>query len=340
MDKMKRVVIILIVIAALSLPGCTRAQTNAGTTPASTDVLAYLLNSPTPTNDYTRNTNTPTPEDTEEAAVETEGEETGSSEDVEAPEATEVPATATLHVITPTAEPQETEEPEDGGDGAEEAPAPTATLTPVVLGPPDLNPEGLFNGRTYVDSFDDPQPWYDMSGTLPNSQYLNLNIVEGQMYVTGKLGEWDTWWLSGYTLNDYYIEMEVETGDCEDNDAYGIMVRASQHDEPTRGYIVGLTCDGKVFAKRLTSTDPYVALSILNPTESNLINTGPNQTNTIGVWAEDNVLEIYINRYYFTVIYDDTFSWGRYGIFVKAGGETDYTYIANEIRVWEILPED
>jgi hypothetical protein len=337
MDKTIKVVMILIILAGLSLAGCTRTMGSGAATPAATDPLSYLLNSPTPTHDYTRTTNTPTPQDTEEVVEDAGGGEQDSPEATDAPAPTDVPATATLHVITPTAAPEETEEPADTGG---EAPAPTATFTPVVLGPPDLYPDLVFDGRHFVDSFDDPQPWYDMSGMLPDSQYLNLEILDGQMHVTGKLGEWETWWLSGYTLNDYYIEMEVESGDCEDNDAYGMIVRASQHGEPTRGYIFGMTCDGRVYAKRLVSVDPYVAISILNPTESHFINSGPNQTNILGVWAEDNALEIYINHYYFTVIYDDTFEWGRYGVYVKAGGESDYTYTTNEIRVWEVLPDD
>lgn len=334
MDKMKPVVIVLIVMTVLSLTACVR-QGPATATPEGTDALAFLLNSPTPTNDYTRRTNTPTPAETEVV------EESGGGEEDDVPEATEPPAptepqaTATLQVIVPTAIPQATADPDEGGGEATEP-----TLTPVVLGPPDLNPDLVFRGAHYVDSFDDPQPWYDMSGMLPDSQYISIEILDGQMHVTGKLEEFDTWWLSGYTLNDYYIEMEVETGDCEGNDAYGIMVRASQHGEPTRGYIFALTCDGKVFAKRLTSANPYVALSILNPTESHFINAGPNQTNTIGVWAEDNGLEIYINHYYFTIIYDDTFSWGRYGVFVKAGEGGNYTYTANEIRVWGVISDD
>jgi hypothetical protein len=90
----------------------------------------------------------------------------------------------------------------------------------------------------------------------------------------------------------------------------------------------------------LTSASPYVAISILNPTETELINSGPNQTNMLGVWAEENSLEIYINRYYYTIIYDDAFTWGRYGVFVKAGEGGNYTYTANEIRVWGVVSED
>lgn len=337
MDKTRKVILILFVVAAMVMGGCTRAIGSGPPTPEGTDVLDFLLNSPTPTNDYTRRTNTPTPEDTEEVAADAGGgddvpaaTEVPASTDVEPTEAETVPTeaaiepSATLHIITPTPE----------------MPDPTATLTPVVLGPPDLNPDLVFKGAHYVDSFDDPQPWYDMSGMLPNSQYINIEVLDGGMQVTGKLEEWDTWWLSGYTMYDYYIEMEVDSGDCAENDAYGLMVRASQHDEPTRGYIVGLTCDGKVFAKRLTSVTPYVALSILNPTESEFIKSGPNQTNTIGVWAEDNELEIYINHYYFTIIYDDTFEWGRYGIFVKAGEGGNYTYTAHEIRVWGVVQDE
>jgi hypothetical protein len=115
-----------------------------------------------------------------------------------------------------------------------------------------------------------------------------------------------------------------------------MILRASQHGEPTHGYLIGFTCDGKVLAKRLESVSPYVALSILNPTKTELVYAGPNQTNIIGVAFEGNTISIYPNRYYFTTIQDNAFDYGRYGIYVQAGENGNYTFSVEEIRSWGI----
>jgi hypothetical protein len=186
---------------------------------------------------------------------------------------------------------------------------------------------------------DEPTLWTDDSDVLPDSQYIKLEMDEdaGVMYVTGKQRLWDTWWISGFTLTNFYIEMDVNSGDCNPDDAYGMILRASQHGEPTRGYLIGFTCAGEVFARRLESVTPYVAISILNPTETDLIIAGANQNNTFGVQMEDNKITIYVNRRYFTTITDDGFDWGRYGLFVSAGEAGNYTYSVTEIRSWGII---
>ena len=276
-------------------------------------------------------------------------------------------ASPTLHIITPTqnpleltaaaetGEPQETTEAEETGeaddaettaeagetgegDETEGTPEPSSTPIPQpTIDGYQINPEMEFAGAHRIDAMDEPSLWWDESGKLPNSQYIKMEMADGVMSVTGKPVLWDTWWISGHVLHDFYIEMEVNSGDCIDTDTYGMILRASQHSEPSRGYLVGFTCDGKVLVKRLESASPYVAISILNPTETDLIYAGPNQTNILGVAFDGNSISIYPNRYYFTTIQDTGFSYGRYGIFVSAGDDGNYTFMIDEIRSWEIL---
>jgi hypothetical protein len=244
--------------------------------------------------------------------------------------------TNTLHILTPTLSPT--------APSTAEAPTPAETTAsnppPTQIQPtsslPQINPDAEFTGAKHVDSMDQPALWYDASGVLPDTEYLKMEIAEGVMAVTGKLRLWDTWWISGFTLNDFYIEMEVNSGDCNPDDAYGMILRASQHGEPTHGYLIAFTCDGKVFAKRMETVNPYSAISILNPTETDLIYAGKNQTNIIGVQMEGNAITIYPNRRLFTTIQDDAFSFGRYGIFVQAGDAGNFTYSVTEIRTWGV----
>lgn len=350
MSKQKKLsLILLLVISALLLPACERNLTGGSPTSAvkGTDTLAEVL------------TNTIIPDDDQESTIspddmmETMVYETLSAEldqfetstlTPESQETAPAEATATQHIITPTNTPEptsETAETAEATQAPEDTQAPTNTNTPKpTISAVKIDPYTLFTGAQHVDTMDTPSLWTDENGLLPDTQYLKLEFADGNLYATGKLNLWDTWWISGFTLTDFYIEMEVNSGDCSGSDTYGMILRASQHGEPTRGYFIGFTCDGKVLAKRLESTDPYVAISILNPTETELINAGPNQTNIIGVAFEGDTITIYPNRYFFTTIVDSTFSYGRYGIYVQAGEDGNYTFIINEIRTWGIITED
>ncbi len=337
MQKKTLLPLILILSLFLVLAACVRPVTTPPTaTPAGTDLLDELLGTASP--------NTPQPTDT--VAVPDTPTPTTEAVPTEEPPTATVPApTNTIQIITPTSPPP-TDEPqpttEDGTPAAtDEEPSetvPAVTAKPTrTLTASQINPDQAFNGKRIVDSMDEPQVWYDESGELPDSEYLKMEFRNSKMFVTGKLQEWDTWWISGNTLTDFYIEMEVNSGACEGADAYGMILRASAHGEPTHGYLIGFTCDGKIFAKRLVATTPYTAISILNPTESDLIYAGKNRINILGVKMVGNTIEIYPNRAYFTTIVDNTFAYGRFGIFVKAGPTENYTYSVNEIRIWGII---
>ena len=309
-------------LAMLLLSACVRqVSTEPSATPRGTNLLEEIL------------TSTPIPVGTE--AQPTEGPPTNTPE--AAAEETSTPGpTNTLHILTPTLSPTapSTTEPTTAVEATSAA---TQTSQPQpTSSAPQINPDVEFTGAKHVDPMDEPALWYNASGNLADSEYLKMDIADGVMTVTGKLRLWDTWWIGGSSLDNFYIEMEVNSGDCNPDDAYGMILRASQHGEPTRGYLVAFTCDGKVFAKRLESVSPYTAVSILNPTETDLIYAGKNQTNIIGVLMDGNTITIYPNRRYFSIIQDNAFSYGRYGIFVQAGDAGNFTYSVNEIRTWGV----
>jgi len=316
-QKSTRLILLLVIVAAAALAGCVRQVAPASTpTSASTSQLEEVLNA-TMSSDATATQEEP-------SATSTQPPESEAPTDTPGP-------TNTLEVITPTHTAAPTEESsEDEG-----TPQPTETTGPQpTSSTPQINPDQEFTGARHVDSFDEIEMWTDTTGTLPDTQYITLEIEEGVMNVTGKLNLWDTWWISGFTLTDFYIEMDVNSGDCDPDDAYGMILRANQHEEPTRGYLIGFTCAGEVFARRLESVDPYVSISILNPTETDLINAGQNQDNIFGVLFDGNTITIYPNRRYFTTITDSTFAWGRYGMYVSTGETGNYTFSVKEIRTW------
>lgn len=338
--------IVLLIITLLLLAGCVRpASTESTQAPQGTDLLGEILTAtiiPVGGN----------PTDTPEGMLETmvagtlEAELTqAATATTEAAESATPEPSATLHIITPTNTPEPTAETtgeaaEDTTPQANETAEADSTPTPKpTFDAYQITPDNEFNGAYHVDTMDEPSLWWDESGILPDTQYIKMEMADGTMNVTGKPVLWDTWWISGFTLTDFYIEMEVNSGECTGSDTYGMIVRASQHGQPTRGYLIGFTCDGKVLMKRLESASPYVAISILNPTETEFINAGANQTNIIGVAFDGNSISIYPNRYYLTTIQDSGFSYGRYGVFVSAGDDGNYTFSVDEIRSWGIISE-
>jgi hypothetical protein len=317
-----RIGLLLLLLATILLAACVRQiSPETSPTPRSTNLLEELL------------TATSIPIETQPQPTE---ETPAATTDAAAAESATPAPTNTMYIITPTLSPTPTSEVE-ATTPAESTSAPTQ---PPQAQPtsslPQINPDVEFTGAKHVDTLDQPALWYDASGVLPDTQYLKMDIADGIMTVTGKLRLWDTWWISGFTLNNFYIEMEVNSGECNPDDAYGMILRASLHGEPTHGYLVAFTCDGKVFAKRQETVSPYTAISILNPTETDLIYAGKNQTNILGVLMDGDSITIYPNRRYFTIIQDDAFSYGRYGIFVQAGDAGAFTYTVSEIRTWGV----
>ncbi len=329
--------LILLSLAALLLSSCVKSITAEPTiTPISTGLLEELLSITPTTDDTAADTLIETAVQETLNAQNTLAAEEAQPTETEEPEETTAPEpSATVHVITPTATQEATEEEPETTDTADTTPEATQTNTPQpTLAGVQIVPEVEFTGAKHVETFNSATAWLNASGELSDSDYLKLDIEDGIMTVNGKLPYWDTWWISGFTLTDFYIEMEVNSGDCTEDDAYGMILRASQHGQPTQGYLVAFTCDGRVYAKRLVSVTPYNAVSILNPTETDLIYEGKNQTNIMGVLIQGNTITIYPNRIYFTTITDDTFDYGRYGIFVQAGEGGDYTFTVEEIRTW------
>jgi len=328
--NLKRIGLLILLLVMLLLSACERQiAPETPVTPLSTNFLEELL------------TATSIPIGTETLSPDKsqldEGQQppTATVEAAAAESNTPAP-TNTLHILTPTLSPTapSTAEATTSAETTPQA-TPTGQAQPTSS-LPQINPDAEFSGAKHVDAMDNPALWYDASGELPDTEYLKMDIAEGVMTVTGKRRLWDTWWISGFSQTNFYIEMEVNSGDCNPEDAYGMILRASQHGQPTRGYLVAFTCDGKVFAKRLETVSPYTAVSILNPTETDLIYSGKNQTNILGVLLDGDTITIYPNRRYFTVIQDNAFSFGRYGIFVQAGDAGNFTYTVNEIRTWGV----
>ncbi len=229
------------------------------------------------------------------------------------PPATETPAPTE---VPPTETPAATNTPE---------PTVTPSLTPTST-LPSGDPRLTLGDPDWISTFDE-RNWF-----LYEDDHIKMDIVDQKLVLTAFLPEsWEGWSTTGFRLEDFYLEITGTTGsECSGKDRYGMIVRASQ---PNEGYLFGISCDGFF---RLRSWDGETFVTLVNWTASDLINTGPGQTNRVGLMARGEELRMYINGVEAGVIEDDTFDRGAFGIFVSSAATEDFTVTVSDVRYWNL----
>ena len=126
--------------------------------------------------------------------------------------------------------------------------------------------------------------------------------------------QYSCWEVSWPIIDNFYLETVVQTPDvCDANDRFGLLFRAPDN---FRGYLFGLTCDGRYY---LNVYDGDKTTELVRPASSPAIMTGNGQTNRIGVMAFGSKYILYANGYYLDQVYDYTFpASGKLGYFVRA----------------------
>ncbi len=251
-------------------------------------------------------------------------------------EATEVPPEPTDEpVVDP---PTPTEEPETGVTLVPKD-QPTQTAEPTSVPPGEIfDPTKMYGTPTFLDPMNAANSGnWKSGGVFPNSEYIQISLEKDSLYVTGKKPGFSTWFFSWPTLTDFFMQMEVKTGECSGRDEYGLIVRGPAHKAGVSyGYIVAFSCDGQYHLTRLNSVDPYNATDLVSLSKSDRIQTGSDQKNVIGIRAVGKTLTIYANGYQLAEIKDASFSQGRYGVFVQAVETVNYTYRPVQIAWWDL----
>lgn len=233
----------------------------------------------------------------------------------------------------PTQEPtaEATVEPDSESSGGGVAPSPTA---PPTLTVPSTDPRLQLGTPAFVDSMDSGDNW--PTGIDP-AGFTSVSFPEGRMLLTG-LQRRSGWRLSTYgaDLADFYIEAVVTVGPCKGDDRYGIIFRVPEKSKPDQGYWFGLTCDGRYALQKWdarTGAEGTVT-NLIYWTKSDLIQTGANATNRMGIMAVGNRLILYVNGVKLAESSDKTWLRGAWGIFVGARETKDMTILVDEVSVW------
>jgi hypothetical protein len=223
---------------------------------------------------------------------------------IEVPTETEVPATATL-----------------------EAPSATATL-------PSGDPAANLGTPTGSDMMDSAANW---TWPIGADQYLNVNFSNGYMQMSG-LTNFAGWRLPlvNQQVNSY-IELTANSGTCKGKDSYGIIFRVPVFKDPSQGYLYEVTCDGyyRLWKWDGKAGDKGMATTLVSWAQSDLLKTGANQSNRLGVMVKDNTYTLYMNGVKLASASDSAFGAGFFGVFVHSAETPDYTVDFDAMKYWE-----
>lgn len=205
---------------------------------------------------------------------------------------------------------------------------PTATPTPTLTHTPDTSdpavrlgsPDGIDDFNSVTGKWDYEDDW---SSFRVNNGYLNV-VSKGTPY-------WNSWYVTAPKLTDFYLEMVFDMPSCSGDDRIGLAFRAP---DLNQFYILGITCNGKWGFERYTSNNDIVNI-LPYSTSAQLKPSG--QVNRVGVWAEGNNFEFYINGIKIGQASDSTHPGaGSIGFISRSAGSSAFTTRIDKLLYWNL----
>lgn len=177
----------------------------------------------------------------------------------------------------------------------------------------------------YSESFDSNSYWNF------ENPYLLSKVGNGQLEFTSK---GTPWWTSYYTtkpeVQNGYYETSLNMLNCKPNDRIGLVFRLKVGGD---FYYMGLTCDGSWGFSQYTSDNriidilPYETSDALNPV---------NEANQLGVLANGNDFEFYINRQKVGSATNGSLpEAGYFGFMTMSTGSHTFKTLIDRLEVWE-----
>jgi hypothetical protein len=225
--------------------------------------------------------------------------------------ATEVPsATATVELTsTPTPTPEMT---------TTATPTPSSGDTSLPTGNPD-----------WKDTFDSGVNW-----PLYEDEHVRFAVKDGKAVMTAFNADYyEGWMLSWPDLKDFYLQGIFTTGECSGRDRFGLMARSTAPAGIYVGYLYAISCDGR-YSLRTWNGEKFT--EIIPWTANEAIQTGSNKTYRLGLRAEADELMLYVDGKRLAQIHDDTYTEGKFGVFIGAGQTVNLQVEIDEIAYWTL----
>ena len=209
----------------------------------------------------------------------------------------------------------------------ENTPAPTATAVPLPTNtPPATDPRQSLGNPTWTDNFNNDNNW-----PMGDDKFTQWEI-KNNLLVIKPLNTLDGWRLTWPDLKNFYLEMTAKTESCSNADHYGLIFRVPDKKAADRGYLYGITCDGKYALRTWNGKKMGV---LVNWTANSAILTGANQINRIGVMAVGKQIRLYANGVLLKEVQDDTYSEGGFGLFIGSQKPEQMTLDVQDVRYWD-----
>jgi hypothetical protein len=183
---------------------------------------------------------------------------------------------------------------------------------------------------TFQDTFQKPSNWG--LNTPYDDGHTRVSMPVGKIVLTSLEGnDWHGWRMYNAKIQNFYLEVAVQTGTCSGSDQYGLVFRSPDN---MKGYWFGVTCDGRY---SLESGDIYDLTAIIKAKASPLIKAGSNQANRLGVMVNGSKISLYANNKLLEEVTNDTLSAaGIFGYFIAGAKTANFTYESTEIAYWKL----
>lgn len=214
-------------------------------------------------------------------------------------------------------------------DEGEIEPTKSATNTPTPLDDPKKD----LGTPTWTDDLSTGKYWsLDSEDIIIDT--ITLSVNNGNLTaVAAVTGKGTNWWLTYLTFQDAYLEATFDVGKCANDDQYGLVFRAPDY-ESGFAYYFHVTCDGHYDIRRWSSSGSTMLLGMPS---SEKINTGSDQTNTLGVWVNGSIIRLYVNDFLIEELNDSSLSnTGHFGLFINARQTSGFTVNMDEISYWTL----
>jgi len=206
---------------------------------------------------------------------------------------------------------------------SELSPTPTVSTTPG-----SGDPRSWLGNPAWQDTFSTGSNW-----TLGADSYTRAEVEDGTLLFTG-LTTMDGWRLTWPEIEDFYLEADLNSGDCEGNDHYGLIFRVPDRHAADEGYLLGFTCDGRYWLRHWGDEKMTTLIPL---TSSTAIVAGAQRNNRMGVMADGNQLTLYANGQKLGEIEDETLTdAGGFGLFVGARKSGSLEIGAQEMAYWDL----
>jgi hypothetical protein len=178
------------------------------------------------------------------------------------------------------------------------------------------------------DSFEEDSGAWETGYTGDTSTYFRA----GQLHIAVDVEDTVLWSNSSTTGGDFYLEVETQQRDGPLDNQFGVVFRASSDEDSGNSYyLFSASSDGFYSFKKLVNNEWE---SLVEWTESDVIETGEESENLLGVLAEGNSFTLLINDYILEQVEDDSFAEGTLALAAGAFDEAGVDVAFDNFAVW------